>query len=89
MATQKRGKCYAGELCKHQNLQLYKSHKCSGCNGIVHFVCAAEDAKTDKCWCFKCALKPAGKPPPLKSANMKACKACGGTDCKRKSSHMC
>eukprot|EP00957_Ditylum_brightwellii_P109079 8321164-Ditylum_brightwellii.AAC.1 len=88
MATQKRGKCCAGELCKH--LQFCKRHKCSGCNGIVHLVCASEDAKTDKRWCFKCASKPAAKPPPpRKSANKKACKACGETDHKRKSSHLC
>ena len=89
MATRKRGKCCAGELCKHKNLQLCKSHKCSGCNGIVHLLCAAEDAKTDKRMCFKCSSKAAAKQPPPKSTKKKACKACGGTDHERKSSFLC
>jgi len=89
MATRKRGKCCAGELCKHKNLQLCKSHKCSGCNGIVHLLCAAEDAKTDKRVCFKCSSKAAAKRPPPKSTKKKACKACGGTDHERKSSFLC
>eukprot|EP00957_Ditylum_brightwellii_P103140 7860554-Ditylum_brightwellii.AAC.1 len=88
MATWKRGKYHVGELCKHKNLQFCKIHKCSGCNGIVHLVCAAEDAKTDKHWCFKCTSKPAAKHPPPKSASKKVCKACDRTDHKRKSSHL-
>eukprot|EP00957_Ditylum_brightwellii_P028293 2137541-Ditylum_brightwellii.AAC.1 len=89
LATQKRDKFCAGELCKHKNLQPCKSRECSGCNGIVHLVCAAEDVKTDKHWCFKCASKPAAKPPSPESANKKACKACGETDHKRRFSHLC
>ena len=88
MATQKRGKCCVEELCKNKNLQLCKSHKCSGYNGIVHLVCAAEDAKTDKRLCFKCASKAAAKQPPPKSAKKKACEACGRTDHERKSSQL-
>eukprot|EP00957_Ditylum_brightwellii_P019181 1445756-Ditylum_brightwellii.AAC.1 len=82
MATQKRGTCCTGELYKHKNLQLCKIHNCSGCNDIVHLVCAAEDAKADKCLCFKCAPKAAVKQPPPKSANKKAYH-------ERKSSHLC
>eukprot|EP00957_Ditylum_brightwellii_P204995 15341719-Ditylum_brightwellii.AAC.1 len=69
MATQKRGKYCVGELCNHKNLQLCKSHKCSGYNGIVHLVFAAEDATTDKQWFLKYASKPAAKHSPSKQTN--------------------
>ena len=97
MTTRRKGKCCAAELCKHKNLQLCKSHKCSGCKGIVHLLCATEDANTDERLCFKCSSskvssrhpKAAKTPKAPKEKDIKACKACGGTDHQRTSSHLC
>eukprot|EP00957_Ditylum_brightwellii_P212134 15367004-Ditylum_brightwellii.AAC.2 len=57
-------------------------------HSIVNLVCATEDAKTEKYWCFKCTLKAAAMIA-SKSESKNACKVCSGIDHKRKSAHLC